>query len=108
MQNIIIPHNGFVVCCWEYEVLKSVPLFSAQDMRYLGFLNVLKNKVFSQELHFITVSLNLKKNKQKPQMILCPARYMVYEMLWERSEAPLCGDFSEVSAYISSVFPCHC
>lgn len=65
MQNIIIPHNGFVVCCWEYEVLKSVPLFSAQDMRYLGFFECSEKQGVLARVAFYYSVLEFKKKQTK-------------------------------------------
>lgn len=56
-------------------------------------------KVFSPELGF---PVDFTSKQTNPQMALCPQRHMVCEMLWDRSEAPLCG-VSECSAHISSV-----
>lgn len=55
-------------------------------------------KVFLQDLDFTSKQTN-------PQMALCPEMHMVCEMLWERSEAPLCA-VPEFSAHISSVVAC--
>lgn len=61
-------------------------------IRYLGFLNVDMNEVFSQVLYSIVLSLVfffffLRTNKNPTEVTPCPSRCTVSEMMSKRSEA---------------------
>lgn len=90
-----------------HSSLLKAALLSAETRRTLWPLQrEEKNCALGRQKGVLKSWVSLWISQTNPQIALCPQRHLVCEVLWERSEAPLCG-VSEFSAHVSSVLAHH-